>query len=57
MLAAFKNVLFPGHNHLLTIGTDGPSIAGAWVIINVTGHQFWWIAGGYGLEIELFKSG
>ena len=22
MLATFKNVLFPGHNHLLTIGTD-----------------------------------
>ena len=25
MLATAKNVLFPGHNHLLTIGTDGPS--------------------------------
>ena len=25
MLATSKNVLFPGHNHLLTIGTDDPS--------------------------------
>ena len=27
-LATSKNVLFPGHNHLLTIGTDDPSLAG-----------------------------
>ena len=37
MLDASKNVLFPGHNHLLTIGTDDPSLiitwAGARVII------------------------
>ena len=26
MLAASKNVLFPGHNHLLTTGTDNPSL-------------------------------
>ena len=29
MLATSKNVLFPGHNHLLTTGTDDPSLAGA----------------------------
>ena len=28
MLATSKNVLFPGHNHLLTTGTDDPSLAG-----------------------------
>ena len=26
MLAISKNVLFPGHNHLLTTGTDDPSL-------------------------------
>ena len=26
MLATSKNVLFPGCNHLLTIGTDDPSL-------------------------------
>ena len=26
MLATFKNVLFPGHNHLLTTATDDPSL-------------------------------
>ena len=30
-----KNVLFPGHNHLLTTGTDDSSPAGARVIIKV----------------------
>ena len=25
MLAIFKTVLFPGHNHLLTTGADDPS--------------------------------
>ena len=25
ILATFKNVLFPGHNHLLTTSTDDPS--------------------------------
>ena len=33
MLATSKNVLFPGHNHLLTTGADDPSLAGARVII------------------------
>ena len=26
MLATFNNVLFLGHNHLLTTGADGPSL-------------------------------
>ena len=26
MLATSKNVLFPGHNHLVTTGTDDPSL-------------------------------
>ena len=26
MLATSKDVLFPGHNHLLTTGTDDPSL-------------------------------
>ena len=39
MLATSKNVLFLGHNHLLTTGTDDPSLAGTWVIIKVSGHQ------------------
>ena len=26
MLATSKNILFPGHNHLLTAGTDNPSL-------------------------------
>ena len=51
MLATSKNVLFPGHNHLLTIGTDDPSLTGAQVIIKVPGHQCRWLAGGYDLEI------
>ena len=27
MLCTFKNVLFPGHNHLLTTGADGPTLS------------------------------
>ena len=26
MLSASKNVLFPGHNHLLAFGADGPTL-------------------------------
>ena len=54
MLATPKNVLFPGHNHLLTTGTDGPSLTSAQVIIKVSGHQYGWLAGGYDLEIGHF---
>ena len=54
MLATSKNVLFPGHNHLLSTGTDDLSLAGSWAMIKVSGHQYWWLAGGYDLEIGLF---
>ena len=39
MLATSKNVPFPGHKHLLTTSADDPSLAGAWAIIKVSGHQ------------------
>ena len=43
MLAIFENVPFPGHNHLLTTGTDDPKLIItrmlARVIIKVKGHQ------------------
>ena len=54
MLATSKNVLFPGHNHLLTTGTDDPSLAGVRAIMKVSGHQYRWLAGGYDLEIGHF---
>ena len=64
MLATSKNVLFQGHNHLLTTGTDDPTLwlspeknnkwAGAQVIIKVSGHQYQWLADGYDLEIGHF---
>ena len=57
-LATSKNVLFSGHNHLLTTGrpTGNPSLAGAWAIIKVLGHQHWWLAGGiYDLETGFFR--
>ena len=50
MLATSENVLFPGHNHLLTTGTDDPSLAGDRVITKVSGHQHRWLAGRYDLE-------
>ena len=55
MLATSENVLFPGHNHLLTSSTDNPSLAGAWMI-KVLRHQYQWLAGGYDLEIGHFWS-
>ena len=57
MLATSKNVLFPGHNHLLTTCTYDPSLAGARPIIKVSGHQYWWLTGGYDLELRHFRSG
>ena len=54
MLATSKNILFPGHIHLLSTGTDDPSLTGARVIIKVSGHQYQWLAGGYDLETEHF---
>ena len=54
MLATSKNVLFPGHNHLLTAGADD-YLAGARTIIKASGHQHSWLAGGYDLEMGHFK--
>ena len=54
MLATSNNVLFLGHNHLLSTGTDDPLLAGAQVIIKVSSHQYRWLAGGYDLEIGHF---
>ena len=44
MIAISKNVLFPGHNHLLTTSTDDLTL----------GLSYWWLAGGYDLEIGHF---
>ena len=54
MLATSKNVIFPGHNHLLTTCIDDPSLTGAQAIIKVSGHQYWRLAGDYNLEIGHF---
>ena len=54
MLSTSKKVIFPGHKHPLT---TGPSLAGAHVAIKVLGHQHWWLAGGYDLEVGLFRGG
>ena len=40
MLVTSKNVLFSGHNHMLTTSTDDPSLAGVRVNIKVSGHQY-----------------
>ena len=37
MLATSKNVLFPGHNHLLATCTDDPSISEAIMVVT------WWV--------------
>ena len=52
-LTTSKNVLFPGHNHLLTTcrTTDDPSLAGAGAINKVSSHQYQWLVDGYDLEI------
>ena len=54
MLATSKKVLFPGQNHLLTTGTDDPTL---WLLPEcqqVKGHQYRWLPGGYDLEIGHF---
>ena len=57
MLSTSKNVLFPGHNHLLTTGADDPSLTGAQAISRVSAHQHCWLGGGYDLEIGHFRTG
>ena len=56
MLATSKNVLFPGHYHLLTTGADDPTLnlTGAQAIIKILIHQHQWLAGGYDLAIGHF---
>ena len=54
MLGTPKDVLFRGHNHLLTTGADDPTL---WLSPErqwEKGHQYQWLAGGYGLEIWHF---
>ena len=54
MLSTPKNVLFPGHNDLLTTATDDPTL---WLLPErqqVKGHQYRWLAGGYDLEIGYY---
>ena len=51
MLAISINVLFPGHNHLLTTGTDDLSLTGTQAILKVSDHLYQWLAGRYDLEI------
>ena len=50
MLATCINVLFPGHNHLLTTSDDDCSLTGARAVIKLSGYQYRWLAGGYDLE-------
>ena len=57
MLAASKNVLLPVHNHLLTAGTDNTTLWLSPKRQRVKGHQYRWLAGGYDLEIWIFRSG
>ena len=61
MLSTCKNVLFPGHNHLLTTSADGSTLiitkVSVTVIIKVSGHQPRWLTGGNDLEIGHFRGG
>ena len=52
-LATSKNVLYPGHNHLLATSTDGPTLLSP-ERQQVKGHQHRWFAGRYELQIGHF---
>ena len=54
MLATSKTVLFLSHNHLLTTGTNDPTLWLSPEQQRVKGHQYRWLAGGYDLEIGHF---
>ena len=58
MLATGKNVLFQGHNHLLTTGTANQHFdylrSASEGDIKVLSDQQRWLAGGYDLEIGHF---
>ena len=51
MLATSKHVLFPGHNHLLTNGTDDLALRLSPERQRVKGHQYKWLADDYDLEV------
>ena len=36
------------------LATSKYVLSPGWRIINVSGHQYWWLAGGYDLEIGHF---
>ena len=57
MLATSKNVLFLGHNHLLTTSADDQTLWSLPEHQGVKGHQYWWLARGYDLEIGHFTGG
>ena len=54
MLSTSKDILFPGHNHLLTTSTDDLTLCLSPKHQRVKGHQYQCLAGGYDLEIEHF---
>ena len=57
MLSTSKNVLFPGHFHMLITGADAQHFdyhLSASKCNKVKGHQHRWLAGGYDLEIGHF---
>ena len=55
MLATSKNVLFPGHNYLLTTGIDDRHFDYHQIAREpVKGHQYQWLVGGHDLEIGQF---
>ena len=41
MLVTSKNVIFPGYNHLLTTGTDDPTLWLSPERWRVKGHEYW----------------
>ena len=53
VLATSKNVLFPGHYHLLNTGTDYLTLDYCSSTFEKC-HQCGWLAGGYDLEIGHF---
>ena len=54
MLATSENVLFPGHNHLLTTGTDDPSLARARANNQKCSVISGWWLGGYLVDSGFF---
>ena len=55
MLATSKNVLFPGHSHLLTTVLRTIHFKYHPRTIKLSGHQHQWLAGSYDLERDIFR--